>query len=231
MELVVVALALSSMKPIVSPRSWLFSILFFAVELNVAFRVRSGGKPALLMILPPIFVLWANLHIQFSYGLAVLGLFAVESWVAAMRRSEARGEKAKAIPLGPMLATVIGCALATLVNPYHYRLILVIFELAAQTEAFKTFRSSNRYFSASPADWFILALALTTAFRLVGKEPPPAAPRSTLHGCVAFVSSAADSWVVVYGCRLIGDHGTWSAFGESFGIPKQESSSSLPLSL
>src|SRR5574341_1577023 len=47
MELIVVALALSSMKPIISPRSWLFSILFFAVELNVAFRVRSGGKPIL----------------------------------------------------------------------------------------------------------------------------------------------------------------------------------------
>ena len=42
MELVVVALALSSMKPIISPRSWLFSILFFAVELNVAFRVKRS---------------------------------------------------------------------------------------------------------------------------------------------------------------------------------------------
>jgi len=222
MELIVVALALSSIKPIVSPRSWLFSILFFAVELNVALRVRSGGKPALLLVLPPIFVLWANLHIQFSYGLAVLGLFAVESLSEALRRSEARGERAEAIPLGPMLATVMGCVLATLVNPYHYRLILVIFELATQTAAFQNIQELQPLFFRSPADWFILALALVTAFSLGWQRSLRILPLGLLLMAVLLSFRARrDSWVVVTAAAaLIGDHGAWSGLGESFRITK-----------
>ena len=62
----------------ISPRSWLFSILFFTVELSILFHVRRTNKIAPLLALPPLFVLWANLHMQFIYGLAVLGLFLVE---------------------------------------------------------------------------------------------------------------------------------------------------------
>ena len=66
------------MSNLISPRSWLFSILFFTVELFILFHVRRTDKIAPLLALPPLFALWANLHMQFIYGLAVLGLFLVE---------------------------------------------------------------------------------------------------------------------------------------------------------
>src|SRR5262245_9306425 len=85
-EVFFVAVALSAMSRIISPRSWLFSILFFTVELFILFHVRRTDRFAPLLALPPLFVLWANLHMQFVYGLAVLGLFLVEV-VLSLRRS------------------------------------------------------------------------------------------------------------------------------------------------
>jgi hypothetical protein len=222
MELILLALALGGMKTLYSPRSWLFSILFFAVELNVALRVRSGGKPVLLAVLPPIFLLWANLHIQFSYGLAVLGLFTLESLIAAMRRSDVAGEKADAIPLGPMIATVIFCVLATLVNPYHHRLIVVVMGLATQTGAFQYIQELQPLFFRSPTDWFVLALALWTAYSLGWQKSLRILPLGLLLMAVLLSFRARrDSWVVVtVAAALISDHGAWSAFGESFRITR-----------
>ena len=221
-ELILLALALSAMKPIYSPRSWLFSILFFAVELNVALRVRSGGKRAWLMVLPPLFVLWANLHIQFCYGLAVLALFALESLIAAIRRSDPAGKNVDMIPLVPMLATMMGCVLATFVNPYHYRLMLVIFEYASQAGAFQNVQEFHPLFFRSPADWFILALALWTAYSLGWQKNYRILPLGLLLMAVLLSFRARrDSWVVVTSAAgLIGDRGMWSALGESFRITK-----------
>src|SRR5215468_1700729 len=77
-EVLSVAVTLGAMSSLLSPRSWLFSILFFTVELFILFHVRRTDRFAPLLALPPLFVLWANLHMQFVYGLAVLGLFLVE---------------------------------------------------------------------------------------------------------------------------------------------------------
>lgn len=218
MELILLALALSSMKPIYSPRSWLFSILFFALELDIALRVRRGAKPILLALLPPMFCLWANLHIQFSYGLAALGLFAAEALRARVARSERPGENSEAIPLVPMLATALVCLLATLANPYHYRVILVIFELAAQTGAFQNIQEFHPLFFRSPGDWFVLALALWTAYSLGWQRSPRLLPLGLLSMAVLLSFRARrDTWVVVVvAAAFIGDHGAWSALGESF---------------
>ena len=78
-EIALVALAVTAMKSLMTPRPWLFTILFVLVELLVIDRVRRSGKTGLLWTLPLLFAVWANLHIQFVYGLAVLGLLFAES--------------------------------------------------------------------------------------------------------------------------------------------------------
>lgn len=222
MEIIVLALALSGMKPIYSPRPWLFSILFFALVLDVALRVRGGAKPVLLALLPPIFLLWANLHIQFSYGLAVLGLFAAESICARCNRAGAVGGCTGAIALGPMMATLLGCVLATLVNPYHYRLVFVIFEYAVQTGAFQNVQELHPLFFRAPADWFILTLALGTAYSLGWQRGIRLLHLGLLVLAVSLSFRARrDSWVVVTtAAALIGDHGAWRAAEDIFRITK-----------
>ena len=63
------------------------SMLLFAIEMLILFAAaRSSGDPRKLYWLPPLFLLWANLDIQFVYGLMALVLclvaIAIESVVS-----------------------------------------------------------------------------------------------------------------------------------------------------
>ena len=59
------------------PLPYAFSILFFAVELGLLVRCRQTGEVRDLFWLPVLFVLWANVHLQFVAGLILLGLFVI----------------------------------------------------------------------------------------------------------------------------------------------------------
>ena len=82
LEILLPAVAVTAMKSLMSPRSWLFTIVFFAIELAIIVRVRSSNQPRLLWGLPFLFFIWANIHIQFIYGLAALAMLLVENFVA-----------------------------------------------------------------------------------------------------------------------------------------------------
>jgi hypothetical protein len=85
-EVAVAAAALASMKPLMTPRPWLITILFFTIEVLIIDLVRRTRRDGLLWILPPLFAIWANFHIQFVYGLAVIFLLAFEATVSAYSR-------------------------------------------------------------------------------------------------------------------------------------------------
>ena len=64
----------STSFPHLLPLPYVFSILFFAIELRLLLRSRQTGEVKNLFWLPVLFVLWANLHLQFVAGLLLLGL-------------------------------------------------------------------------------------------------------------------------------------------------------------
>jgi len=78
------AIALSALAQYVisglQPLPYVLSVLFFAVELQLLASLRSGSVRRLYWLIP-LFVLWANLHIQFVAGLALLALFLIASLV------------------------------------------------------------------------------------------------------------------------------------------------------
>ena len=49
-------------------------MMLFCVTLTLVLEAHRTGRVQLLYWLPLIFLLWANLHIQFIYGLFVVGL-------------------------------------------------------------------------------------------------------------------------------------------------------------
>src|SRR5205814_1573988 len=55
-------------------RPWLVTILFSVFTLDAVLDLRDGRRGLLFWLLPPVFALWANIHIQFVYGLMLLGL-------------------------------------------------------------------------------------------------------------------------------------------------------------
>src|SRR5450759_2805542 len=67
-SVLITLLALAAISPLYTPRPWLITILFFIIEMDFLLRARETGKWIWIVSLIPMFVLWANVHIQFVYG-------------------------------------------------------------------------------------------------------------------------------------------------------------------
>jgi len=131
-KLMAVAAALWVARPFMGARTQLITLLGFALVLWIWYRSREGrleGRSGWLWTVPPLFLLWANLHGGFTAGLFLLVVilfvsaamrFAVTKWPEAMQRVE---EPVPAWPRIGRLALAIGAAAAlTFVNPYGWRL-------------------------------------------------------------------------------------------------------------
>jgi hypothetical protein len=118
------------------PRPVFFSVILLCVTLTLLLQTQREGQVQTLYWLPLIFLLWANLHIQFVYGLAVVGLFvainAAQSLASRFGLSLTFLESPK-ISLAPLIGVLAGCLLATLISPYSYHLYGVIFAYSRST--------------------------------------------------------------------------------------------------
>ncbi len=113
------------------PRPVFFSMVLFTVTLTLILEANRSGRVQLLYWLPPLFVLWANLHIQFLYGLFLVGLLL---GVNLLQRVAGRRGIVPGFVLPPTLPTMtlgaifLGCVVASCIGPYSYHLYQVIFE-------------------------------------------------------------------------------------------------------
>lgn len=112
------------------PRPVFFSIVLFSITLGLLLKANRSGEVQLLYWLPLIFLVWANLHIQFIYGLFLVGLLAV---VTILQRAAARfgllpgffsGAK---LPAGSLLLILAACVLATFIGPNFYHPYQVVY--------------------------------------------------------------------------------------------------------
>lgn len=120
------------------PRTLLFGWLMLVIELGILYRFRADIEPAadgrnpsrdFLWTLPPLFLLWINLHGSWMIGLVLLGLFilsgAVEgNWgrIQARRWSPRQARK--------LAWTFALSVLALFLNPYGWRLVVYPFDMA-----------------------------------------------------------------------------------------------------
>ena len=162
-------------------RPVMFSVLFFTVELALIFKAQETGKPKYIYWLPLLFLLWANFHIQFLYGLVLPALLAtvatVEGWTA--RKWPSLGPSASDTePLRPAIlwGVFATSAAATLLNPYGINLYAVIYNYAHNTFAYSivgefqalSFRQSSNYAELllTLAAFFALGRRKTDTFKL-----------------------------------------------------------------
>jgi hypothetical protein len=135
--------------------SWLFTLLW----VESLFRFAEGAASALLW-LPPLMVLWANLHAGFVLGLALLAMFAVEP---------VRKRDGKRIRLLAILFLV--CLCATLLTPYGYRLHVHVYQYLANSFLMNTideFRSPD--FHQPVFLYFAAFLPLSLAGAVLGRD-------------------------------------------------------------
>jgi len=111
------------------PRPFFFSMMLFCVTLTLILEAHRTDRVQLLYWLPLIFLLWANLHIQFLYGLFLVALLTA---VNVTQRLAARFGFAPAwlpppkLPATTLAAVLAGCLIASCIGPNSYHLYQVI---------------------------------------------------------------------------------------------------------
>ena len=117
------------------PRSEMFTTLLFAAFLSLLWQhYREGRAP--LYWLPPLMLLWANLHYGFLAGFGALGAYVmleVLDLPFAARRAQAWARLRRAAPW--LLLTPV----ATLLNPWGPRLYAAFFRMSSALKDFDRF--------------------------------------------------------------------------------------------
>lgn len=163
------AVSVVALSKLFTPRPWLLTILFFAITLEVVLSLREGKQSRWFWLLPLVYVVWANIHIQFIYGLGLLGLACVAPLVD--RFTQPFTETRPVMAWGSsqwkrLIGLTTLCVLATLVTPYHVRLYSIVVELSAQTGMWEYTQEMQAPPFRSLADWSMLALFSLTLVQL-----------------------------------------------------------------
>jgi hypothetical protein len=100
-------------------RPHLVTPLMAAIFCRILNRVEANRDPASLLTLPLLTILWTNLHGGFFVGIALISTYAIgaggeELLCHSLENAWLRSRK--------YVLTALGCALASLLNPYGYRL-------------------------------------------------------------------------------------------------------------
>lgn len=144
------------------------SVFALCLELLVLLETKRTGSTRHLYILPFLFLLWANLDVQFVYGVIALVLFlasyAIDIWVAHATAQTVERTSASALSQIAIVSAV--CAAVTTVTPYGWKPYQAFFSRVAS--------SANRYFPEyqslrfrTPPDYVLLLLVMA-AFLALG---------------------------------------------------------------
>ena len=182
------------------PRPVFFSMMLFAVTLTLLLEAQRTRREKLLYWLPLVFVLWANLHIQFVYGLLVVGVFVGVN--LAQRLAAGAGWRPEwlqvpTLPAGKLLLVLAACILATCIGPYSFHLYGVVWQYAHAKVPYRmimelqplTFRDYSHY---------VQLLLMGFAFFAVGRERKVDLFKLLLLAVTAAIAfhTMRDSWLI-----------------------------------
>jgi hypothetical protein len=209
---VVATVACSAFLFSLMPRPVFVSMILFALTLTLILEARRTNRVQLLYWLPLVFLIWANCHIQFVYGIFVVGLFTgvhVSQQVGAYFGIAPEFALSSVLPARKLVLIFVACVLATCVGPYSYHLYPTVFAYAGSKFPYAfirefralNFRALSHYIELLLAgaafftlgrqkrvDLFKLALLTVTsavAFRTM---------RDSWFLCIAAAACIADSW-------------------------------------
>lgn len=159
------ALMTMALRPFSQERPWHFTMFFTMLTLHAVIRVREGGSWRRFAALALIYVLWANIHIQFVMGFAVLGL----AWLATLVECHVWKRPERGPVARQLFFLGLACSVATLLTPFHVRLYGVIWEYATQTKTLGLVMELEAPDYAQWWNWPLVFLAvlagLTTSMR------------------------------------------------------------------
>lgn len=190
----------------------LFSILMFSIELSLIFRARQTNAIGPLYWMPLLFLVWANLHIQFIYGLFALVLLAVSALAVRLFP----GNWSEGIPLAKASDRIIGIAatsfLATLIGPNSWQLYVVIFRYLRSSAPYMIITELQALSFRVPGHFIVLAI-VGAAFFVVGwrRSRDPFVIALLSVGTVVGFRMSRDSWFCCLPALLIVSEREWLA--------------------
>jgi hypothetical protein len=193
-------LSLVAMAQLYTPRPWIFSIVLFAIQLQLLFATRQDGQLRRLLWLPPLYALVANIHVQFVYSLLVLGLAAA---VASIRIIAPRIVRDDQPPARPAWIVWIACALAPLINPYGWGIYRVIAQYA--TGSVEQHITEMQAMTFREISHFVALGIVLFAFYVLGKHrvTDPFLWGLMIFSCYLGFRSVRDVWLGVLSSAAI----------------------------
>jgi hypothetical protein len=196
-----VGLAFFALVPLLNERTWLFTLLFSTLTLDAILDLREGKGNRSVWLLPPLYALWANVHIQFIYGLFLLALGCIAPLIdrllgriPTMGHARVAGTR----EWWRLVAIAGACVLATLLNPYHARLYAVVVAYATKSDTYQLVVELLSSGFRMPWEWAMPALVGTAAFAL-GRRREHSAFEVLLLSVASFFALRArrDVWFAV----------------------------------
>jgi hypothetical protein len=185
----------------VYPRPVFFSMILFNVMLYMLLKAQRSGRIQGLYWFPLLFILWANLHIQFIYGLATLGLYITVT--AAVRLASRLSVDVSALRISPLslfrlTAIFVTSLAASCIGPYSYRLFTVVIEYSHATQTYYVIQEllSPNFNSFT---YFIFLFVLMAAFYVAGwrKKIDPFQLSLMIVGMLCAFRTVRDAWFAV----------------------------------
>jgi hypothetical protein len=138
-----------------------------------------------------------NVHIQFVYGFFLLGLATSESLINRILRRFGSVIEETAIAPARIAVVTAACVAATLVNPYHYRIYLVVLDLLSESGFYNLVSEMLAPQFRIFTDYIALGLAVGAAFALGWRRNlNPFLVLLLLTGLFASFHSRRDIWFV-----------------------------------
>ncbi len=143
------------------PRPVFCSIVLLLIVFGITLAQERAPRPWHALVLISVFVLWADLHLQFTHGLAILGSFAIDASWSKFRSKDPETARPKWL-----WSTLLACAAATLINPYGIGVWQVIWRFFHQPKLYDLIIEMQAPTFRHPEDYVTLLLVLGAAFAM-----------------------------------------------------------------
>jgi len=154
------------------PRPVFLSMILFSVTLTLLLESQRTGRVEHLYWLPLVFIVWANCHIQFIYGLFVVGLFAGVQLLQQLGPNVGFALDfaiPSRLPVSKLVLIFAACVLATCLGPYTYHLYHVMFAYSGSKFPY-TFVREGQALNFRAYNHYVELLLAGAAFFSLGRQ-------------------------------------------------------------
>jgi hypothetical protein len=206
-------------------RPALLTLLFFTLELLLIFEVERTGDDRRLWWMAPLFMFWANCHIQFVYGMAVLALY-VGSRMRSLgkRSSHSAGPQTSALTLAGIFAAALA---GSCIGPNAWLPYKVAFGYMGQFYMYQVVQEMSAMDFRRPEHFVLLMLLIAACYRLgQSKRRDPFRPALLVVTALVSFRSVRDMWFAAVACAFVIAEGVRDGFAaQSPGTDGEWSSS------